>query len=156
MRLSEARVILAPVEQNVQVAVALESSSVNERRNRLRFPISAPLIYSLRNTGGTGVTKNISSGGVLIDIDRVLPVGRRIKLLIDWTATLEDGCLMRLQVLGRVIRSDSQGTAVAIIKHEFRTRAKNAVAEPNLANSRISAKREEISRTPETTRIPAA
>ena len=92
-----------------------------ERRQRIRFPIIAQTKYTLAGkTAGTS-TRNISSGGVFLRTDTILPVGEWIKLLIDWPVALDQRPL-RLLTIGRVLRSDETGTAVGITRYKFQMR----------------------------------
>ena len=93
-----------------------------ERRHHQRFPITAQAQYILAGTRGQGVTTDISSGGVFLKTDRILPVNKQIQLLVDWPALLDQRCPLRLVITGRTLRSDADGTAVGIIRYDFRIR----------------------------------
>ena len=97
-----------------------------DRRQHQRFPITARCLYILAGNRGQAKTSDISSGGVFLKIDNILPVGKQIQVLIDWPALLDERCPLRLVIAGRVLRSDSSGTAVGIIRYDFRIRPKNA------------------------------
>ena len=47
---------------------------------------------------GSAVTGDISSGGIFVKADRLLPVGKRVHLYIDWPAVLDDHAALRLVV----------------------------------------------------------
>jgi len=97
-----------------------------ERRQNKRFPITAQSQYILGGNRAKATTLDISSGGVFLKAEKSLPVGKQIQVLIDWPALLDQRCPLRLVITGRVLRSDSAGTAVGIIRYEFRIRPKSA------------------------------
>lgn len=99
-----------------------------DRRTAARFPIRLDVRY--REMGrrsncvrGNGVTKNIGGKGILISSQHTLRVGARVELSMDWPFLLDGKTLLRLILQGRVIRSENEETAVAIERHEFRTRS---------------------------------
>ncbi|HVT93881.1 MAG TPA: PilZ domain-containing protein [Bryobacteraceae bacterium] len=99
-----------------------------DRRTAARFPIQLDVQY--REMGrrsdcvrGYGVTKNIGGKGILLTSQHVLRVGARVELSMDWPFLLDGKTLLRLVLQGRVIRSENKETAVAIERHEFRTRS---------------------------------
>ena len=97
-----------------------------ERRQHQRFPIAAQAQYTLTGTRGRAVTSDISSGGVFVKTDRILPLGKQIQLLVDWPALLDQRCPLRLVIVGRILRSDDVGTAIGIIRYDFRIRPRGA------------------------------
>ncbi len=97
-----------------------------ERRQHQRFPITVQSQYVLAGSRAQATTLDISSGGVLFKADTILPVGKEIQVLIDWPALLDQRCPLRLAITGKVLRSDQTGTAVGIIRYEFRIRPKSA------------------------------
>jgi hypothetical protein len=103
----------------------LETHRLDQRLHR-RYPISLHVEYKLLRKGrvalhGFGRTLNISSGGVLLSVNDSLPLGGLIKLAINWPFLLEGVCPLKLQIGGRVVRSDVKKVAVQIQHHEFRT-----------------------------------
>jgi hypothetical protein len=44
-----------------------------------------------------------------------------VELRIEWPFLLQGVCPLELQVWGRVLRSDDQGTVVRMSRYEFRT-----------------------------------
>jgi hypothetical protein len=70
---------------------------------------------------GTGVTVDLSSGGILFDAGRQLPVGLNVDLSISWPALLHNVAPMQLAVSGRVVRANGGRTAIHMTQHEFRT-----------------------------------
>jgi hypothetical protein len=65
---------------------------------------------------------NISSGGVLLETEAILPVGVAIAVQIAWPAKLDDEVALTLHIRGRTVRSDGNFTAVLIERYAFRTR----------------------------------
>ena len=97
-----------------------------ERRQHQRFPITAHSQYILAGNRAQATTLDISSGGVFLKTEKILPVGKQIQVLIDWPALLDERCPLRLVITGKVLRSDQAGTAVGIIRYDFRIRPKSA------------------------------
>jgi hypothetical protein len=101
-------------------------SRADERRSHQRYPISLPLDYRLLHRGrvdslGSARTINMATGGVLLQADASLIMGRQIELSINWPMLLEGVCPLKLVMWGRITRSDSQGVAIQTRQHEFRT-----------------------------------
>ena len=97
-----------------------------ERRSDRRYNIALRVRWDLRRRkrlleSGAGRTVNLSSGGILLETGRQLPVGLNLTMAISWPVLLHDTTLMQLIVDGRVVRSDGRGVAVRTIQHEFRT-----------------------------------
>jgi hypothetical protein len=106
-------------------ALNLRSATVpSERRRYRRYPIQAGAEVFLFGAHLTAETIDISSGGVLLASRTLLPVGRRVQLSIDWPALLNERCGLRLMVEGKVLRSNENGSAVAILRYEYRTRSR--------------------------------
>jgi hypothetical protein len=82
------------------------------------------LLRNSRVVTGVGRTVNISSGGVLIDTGNSLPRGLGIELSIAWPANLNGVAALKLHVIGKTLRTQSNLTAVRIRRYEFRTRGK--------------------------------
>jgi len=89
-----------------------------ERRSSPRFPIECSVRYRVKGIeeSGSGKTVNISSGGVLMAIDRILSPGSRVEVEIDWPVKLDDGVPIKLVVSGRVVRSKEDDIALAGVK----------------------------------------
>ncbi len=68
-----------------------------------------------------GRTIDISSGGILFETGRKLPVGLKVQLSISWPVLLHNASPLQLTASGRIVRSDNQRAAIEIIQHEFRT-----------------------------------
>jgi hypothetical protein len=98
------------------------------RRSSQRFPISNQVIYITERLQGNCVTCNLSSGGVFLKTKHALPIVKRIQLLIDWPAKLDNRLSLRLLVKGRVLRSTEEGTAVRVLAYEFRVHSRQVGA----------------------------
>src|SRR5690348_13597873 len=85
-----------------------------ERRAHRRYVIEARLHYLIGGIRGEGSTFNIGSSGLLMNIGQVLPIGRKVQVMIEWPVRLEDHIPLDLVLIGKVLRGSSQGTAVRI------------------------------------------
>jgi len=109
----------------MSASALLESPRLDQRLHR-RYAISLDVQYKLRNRGpvakfGTGRTFNISSGGIFFQTKNALPTSGKIELLMLWPFLLDNSCPLKLVVQGRIVRSDANGTAVQVLRHEFCT-----------------------------------
>lgn len=99
-----------------------------ERRTSSRFNMTLELRYTtLGGNGqakmGTGHTIDLSSSGLRFIADNPLLTGQRIELYIDWPARLYGEVRLQLAVLGVVVRTNGREAALAIERHDFRTRS---------------------------------
>ena len=106
--------------------LALLETPLRDQRLHRRYAISLDVQYKLRNNGqravcGRGRTFNISSGGVYFQATDAFPAGGEIELLMKWPFLLDGDCPLKLVVHGKIVRSDSGGTAIQALRHEFRT-----------------------------------
>ena len=101
----------------------LNDGAIDLRRHR-RYPIVLEVqfksIQSRLPQTGAGTTVNISSGGVLFRSPMPLPTRSSIEMALNWPFSLND-CALKLVMRGRVVRSDTQATAVEVTHYEFRT-----------------------------------
>jgi len=101
--------------------------SVNgDRRTDRRYSIQLDLRWKLIRRrrvleNGVGQTVDFSSGGVLFDAGRPLPVGLNVELAITWPVLLQDQAPLQLIVSGRIVRCTANRMAVEMAQHEFRT-----------------------------------
>jgi hypothetical protein len=107
----------------------------NDRRAKHRFAIERELRFKLLDgekptKTGIGNTIDISSGGVAFETVTKLVPGTLMELSISWPVLLDDTCLMRLVVLGRVVRTRRQIVACTVDKYEFRTQARAPQNQP--------------------------
>jgi hypothetical protein len=97
-----------------------------DRRYDRRYGIALELRWKLVRRrkvldSGPGRTVDISSGGILFDAGRQLPVGLNVELSIAWPALLHNVSPMQLVVTGRIVRTQGNRTAIHMSQHEFRT-----------------------------------
>jgi hypothetical protein len=101
--------------------------SSEQRRFGLRYPFDTEVAYRFARTDdvvteGSGRTVNISSRGLLIVSEPVLPIGVIIEVQIPWPLKL-DGCIsLNLYIRGHTVRSTGNQTGIAIRQYDFRTR----------------------------------
>ena len=110
-----------------------------DRRYRIHLELRWKLIRRRRVLDtGVGQTVDLSSGGILFDPGRQLPVGLNVELAIQWPVLLRNEAPMQLIVSGRIVRAGQARTAVAMVQHEFRT--SGTQAEPRGARRKPTAK----------------
>jgi hypothetical protein len=90
-----------------------------ERRGSQRYHLELALefrAYVSRHIVrvGSGWTVNISSGGVLFAAGIPLPLGVNLEMTIRWPVLYEEKLPLQLHLTGRVVRQDSQGTAIQV------------------------------------------
>jgi hypothetical protein len=110
----------------------------SERRSKRRYQIELPVGYSglnedLLRISGAGLTRDISSGGLVFATEAQLPTGSAIELWLTWP-TIDAMTEVELRVVGRVVRSTPTDTAIQIKRHDFATFPKNT---NNRAESRL-------------------
>ena len=104
-----------------------QSESIHgDRRFDRRYGITLDVRWKLVRRrkvleAGLGTTVDLSSGGVLFDAGRPLPVGMNVELSIAWPALLHNIAPMQLVVAGRIVRTHGSRTAIHMTQHEFRT-----------------------------------
>lgn len=106
-------------------------SIAGDRRQDRRYVIHLELRWKLIRRKrildtGTGRTLDLSSGGMLIETGRQLPVGLNIELSLAWPVKLHNVAPMQLVVSGRIVRSIGQRAAIQMVQHEFRTAGKSS------------------------------
>jgi hypothetical protein len=97
-----------------------------DRRTDRRYKIQLDLRWKLIRRrrvldNGVGQTVDFSSGGVLFDAGRPLPVGLNVELAITWPVLLHDQAPLQLIVSGRIVRCTANRMAIEMAQHEFRT-----------------------------------
>ncbi|HYM05918.1 MAG TPA: PilZ domain-containing protein [Terriglobales bacterium] len=99
-----------------------------DQRANPRYPINLELQYKMLTSGrvgrlGSGRTLNISSRGVLFEVDDFCPASGEIEVKMNWPFLLNGCCHLRLVMRGRVVRYDANAKSVAIKSehHEFHT-----------------------------------
>jgi hypothetical protein len=104
-----------------------------DRRGTGRFPVREEIRYRLlqsrsEKVGGSGVTVNFGSGGILFTTQEKLPIGRTVELSVNWPARLGGICPLQFVATGRVVRSEDNTAAVRIERYEFKTRGVSGVS----------------------------
>jgi hypothetical protein len=93
-----------------------------DRRYEIRLDVRWKLVRRRKVLEtGSGRTLDFSSGGVLFEPGRHLPVGLDVELSISWPVLLHNVAPLQLVVCGRIVRSDGKRTAIRMVQHEFRT-----------------------------------
>ena len=102
---------------------------VKGARRYTRYPITLSVRFHstgrVKAYGGAGVTRDLSSHGMFIKTDRenVVPGS-------EWPALLDGAVPLQFIALGQVVRRDSFGFAVCVLRHEYRTRRKEVTVLP--------------------------
>ena len=110
-----------PTDQNVV--------ATRDRRTRVRFPLDADVSFQSSERGqdnppqGTGKAENISSSGLAFRTDEPPKPGSHLVVSIGWPAK-RDGCKLRLEFEGLVLRASGGLVVVSIHRPEFRTAGK--------------------------------
>lgn len=99
-----------------------------ERRTARRYPIEIAVVYRIVRKGkvlqrGFGLTRNLSSGGLLMESSAKLSVGTEVEVFLAWPARLGGEVNLNLWIQGRTVRAGENCTAIAIQRSDFRTRA---------------------------------
>lgn len=101
----------------------------SDRQYRLCHDLRFKLVKSRQSAdAGEGRTVSIGSREVVFEASWQLPMGALIELSIAWPALLNGGCPMQLIVLGRIIDAENGLVKCAVLKYEFRTRARREPA----------------------------
>jgi len=105
-----------------------DSDGRSERRSARRYPIEVAVVYRLVQKGkvlkrGFGLTRNVSSGGLLMESSTRLSVGTEVEVFLAWPARLGGEVNLNLWIQGRTVRTGQNYTAIAIERSDFRTRA---------------------------------
>jgi hypothetical protein len=100
-----------------------------ERRSKRRFEIQQEVRYKMLSgqriaEAGAGRIIDISSAGLSLTTETVLPPGLSVEISINWPILLNDSCPMKLVIYGCVVRSSAHAAAVMIERYEFRTQGR--------------------------------
>ncbi len=94
-----------------------------ERRSQARFWYNGDLEYEgafARQTArGSGRIVNISKSGLLFQSEKPIAPGTELTICAPWPGRL-GGASLQLVIAGRAVRSGSEGTAVRILRYDFR------------------------------------
>ena len=103
-----------------------------ERRTKPRYDLHLPLEYKVLDKNGaadgSGVTRNLSSGGVAFEPSGELPPGTHVELTIDWPVALGGSVPLKLVIRGHVAWYAGGVVAVSIRRCQFRTQSRVAAA----------------------------
>ncbi len=96
-----------------------------ERRLHPRYDLRLTLHYRVAQRSdqaitGSGLTLDLSVGGISFRCRKPLPVGMHIELSIDWPARQDENYPVELLATGFVVRSDPNRTAVRMTSHKLR------------------------------------
>jgi hypothetical protein len=109
-------------EERIRQGDGIGGDRRSDRRYGLRLELRWKLIRRRRILeAGTGETVDFSSGGVLFETARPMPVGLNVELAVAWPVLLHNVAQLQLVVGGRIVRSDGYRTAIQMTQHEFRT-----------------------------------
>jgi hypothetical protein len=102
-------------------------SAPTDRRQSKRYALDLDLEYRVFGKGhsivtGTARTVNISSGGVLVADAAGVFKGQLVELSIRWQGIPRGSPGVTLEVLGRAVRVDANGTAVRTLRYGFHRR----------------------------------
>lgn len=92
-----------------------------DRRSHRRYQVALELVFETPHHRGYGMTRDMSSSGVLFAGDTRLPPGTRVRLSIDWPFKLQNVCPLKLDLEGVVVRSEAREMAVRTSRYEFRS-----------------------------------
>src|SRR5579872_3598224 len=108
-------------DEHIKQVESIGGDRRTDRRYDLRLDLKWKLIRRRRILeSGTGETVDFSSGGVLFQTDRSMPVGLNVELSISWPVLLHNVAQLQLVVSGRIVRSHGMRTAIQMSQHEFR------------------------------------
>ena len=110
----------------VSAQVKLDQGIAGDRRDDRRYEVTLDLRWKLVRRRkvlhtGEGQTVDLSSGGILFDARRPLPVGLDVELSIAWPILLNNTAPMQLVITGRIVRCTGNTVAIRMVQHEFRT-----------------------------------
>ena len=100
-----------------------------DKRYEIRLDLRWKLVRRRRVLeSGAGYTVDLSSGGILFEAGRQLPVGFHLELWVSWPIMLHSVSPLQLFVRGKIVRAQNGRTAVRMQQHEYRTAGQAAEA----------------------------
>jgi len=105
-----------------------------ERRSKFRFPLNCELSFrgisliGVAKLQGVGRLVDISSKAVSFRTDTVIPFDVRLQISIPWPACLENGCPLKLVVMGSLLQKRGEVVVVSVEGYEFRTSNRTTTA----------------------------
>jgi hypothetical protein len=112
----------------------LRRQKPSERRKTIRYAVKKTMDYCV-TSGRSGLrwergwTLDMSAGGLFVQIPDSLPIGATLTAKMDWSGLYHGVQSVRLFLTCSVVRVESRGTALRIVKHEFRGQGIQKVAE---------------------------
>ena len=110
------------------------------RRAADRYVLRMPLQYRTiaQSQWLPGHTIDMSARGLLLEIPDALPPATRLEVVMDWPGIYFGRKKVRLFLIGMVTRVDARGTALRMVRHEFRDVAarRQAAAAPAMMAAR--------------------
>ena len=100
-----------------------------DRRSHHRYPVEVQVRYRLSDrhgtvAEGTGLTHNLSTGGICFTGSQSCARGFEAELSMDWPLRSPVSSSLQLKVTGKVVRAGPGGVAVHISRYEFCSRPK--------------------------------
>ena len=109
-----------------------------DKRYEIRLDLRWKLVRRRRVLEtGAGYTVDLSSGGILFEAGRQLPVGFHLELWVSWPIMLHSVSPLQLFVRGKIVRSQDGRTAVRMQQHELRTAGQAAEASSRAAGGSL-------------------
>lgn len=98
--------------------------AMKERRSAYRYPLRFGMEYRIFGkshsiAAGFGEILNMSSRGLLVNVDDEVSKGQLVEVSIDWRIYPNRPPVADLIVLGRVVRSSPGGSAIRILRYGF-------------------------------------
>ena len=124
----EAMIPVTSLPHSKRAASTKDAGSTKEpgsnRRRHFRYGFKTELRYKVTRNGavllaGRGSTVDMGAGGLLVSVDRSLPMGARIEVTLDWPGLCLGRTSARLVVFGQIVRAGEATAAVRILHHEF-------------------------------------
>ena len=98
----------------------------SERRTKLRYPLELTVQYQTLGLQvpicGAGQTLNVSSSGMLIRAEHILPEGCHLRVTIEWPTLLNGKTALQLVTTGKVVRRHETAFGITFDHYQFRTR----------------------------------
>lgn len=98
----------------------------SERRIKVRYPLELTVQYQTLGmqapVSGSGQTLNVSSSGMLITAEHVLPEGCHLRVTVEWPTLLNGTTALQLVTTGKVVRRHDSALGIAFDQYQFRTR----------------------------------
>jgi hypothetical protein len=97
-------------------------------RRSTRYPLALSVRFQtdgpVAGSRGTGVTRDLSSGGMFIETTREAEPGSQVKIIAEWPVLLEGTVPLQFIALGHIVRCNALGFGMRILRYDYRTRRK--------------------------------